>query len=158
MLVRIISKIGPLANPAGRDHCIQYMVAVPLIFGDLVAEHYENDFHAANPLIDALRQKMEIVEVDEYSAAYYDPDKRSIANAIQVFFKDGTSTEDVLVEYPIGHRRRRTEGIPLLENKFKRNLATRFPAVRCDKIFELCKDQAKLEATPVHEFIGMFVI
>ena len=156
--VRIISKIGPLANPADRDHCLQYMVAVPLIFGDLVAEYYENDVHAANPMIDELRDKMAIVEDQEYSADYYDPEKRAIANAVQVFFKDGTRTEDVVVEYPIGHRRRRAEAIPLLENKFKRNLATRFPSVRCDQIFDLCKDQAKLEATPVQEFMGLFVI
>jgi 2-methylcitrate dehydratase len=156
--VRIISKVGPLANPADRDHCIQYMTAVPLIFGVLVAEQYENDFHAANPIIDELRDKMEIVEVDEYSADYYDPKKRSIANAVQVFFKDGSSTEEVAIEYPIGHRRRRKEGIPVLENKFKRNLATRFPLFRCVEIFSLCKDQAKLEETPVHEFMDLFAI
>jgi 2-methylcitrate dehydratase len=156
--IRIISKVGPLANPADRDHCIQYMTAVPLIFGDLVAEHYENDFHAANPLIDKLRDKMEIVENKQYSIDYLDPDKRSIANAVQVFFKDGSKTEQVAVEYPIGHRRRRKEGIPVLEQKFRRNLATRFPAGRVEQIFSLCKNQQSLESTPVNQFMDLLVI
>ncbi|MEO1203786.1 MAG: bifunctional 2-methylcitrate dehydratase/aconitate hydratase [Pseudomonadota bacterium] len=156
--IRIISKEGELANPADRDHCLQYMTAVPLIFGDLVAEHYENEFHAAHPEIDALRAKMEVREDERYSREYHDPDKRSIANALQVFFKDGSSTDNIEIEYPIGHRRRRDEGIPVLEAKFRRNLATRFPAGRAKAIFELCKDQAKLEATPVHEFMDRFVI
>lgn len=156
--IRIISKEGELANAADRDHCLQYMVAVPLIFGDLVAEHYEDNFHADNPLIDELRGKMVVSEDKRYSEEYHDPDKRSIANAIQVFFKDGSSTDKVEVEYPIGHRRRRGEGIPVLEAKFKRNLATRFPAERCATIFDLCKDQARLEATPVNEFMDLFVI
>lgn len=156
--IRIISKVGPLANPADRDHCLQYMAAVPLIHGDLVAEHYEDDFHAQNPLIDELREKMEIKENKEYSADYHDPEKRSIANAMQIFFKDGSSTEKVAIEYPIGHRRRREEGIPVLEAKFARNLATRFPADRCDKIYALCKDQAALEKTSVISFMDMLVI
>ena len=156
--IRIISKVGPLANAADRDHCLQYMAAVPMIFGNLVAEHYEDDFHAAHPEIDALREKMEIVEDKRYSAEYHEPEKRSIANAIQVFFKDGSSTEQVAVEYPIGHRRRREEGIPLLEQKFKANLATRFPAGRSQAIFELCKDADKLKQTPVHAFMDKFVI
>ncbi|MAB50827.1 MULTISPECIES: 2-methylcitrate dehydratase [Marinobacter] len=156
--IRIISKQGKLANAADRDHCLQYMTAVPLMFGGLTAEHYEDSFHEANPLIDELREKMEVVEDERYTREYLEADKRSIANAIQVFFADGTSTEKVAVEYPIGHRRRRKEGIPLLEDKFRHNLATRFPGQRCDEIFHLCKDQARLEATPVHEFVGMFVI
>ncbi len=156
--IRIISKEGKLANPADRDHCLQYMTAVPLIFGDLVAEHYEDEFHANNPLIDELRNKMEIVEDKRYSEEYHAPDKRSIANAIQVFFTDGSSTEKVEVEYPIGHRRRRAEGIPVLEDKFQRNLATRFPSARCEEIFALCKDQDKLEATSVNRFMDLFVI
>ncbi|MCY1350678.1 2-methylcitrate dehydratase [compost metagenome] len=156
--IRIISKVGPLTNPADRDHCIQYMTAVPLIFGDLVAEHYEDAFHAAHPLIDELRGKMEIVEDPRYTREYLEPDKRSIANAVEVFFKDGSSTGQVAVEYPIGHRRRRAEGIPLLERKFQANLATRFPAQRCAEIFALCKDQARLEATPVNRFMEMLVI
>lgn len=156
--IRIISKTGPLANAADRDHCLQYMIAVPLIFGDLIAEHYEDDFHQANPIIDELRDKMEVVEDKRFTAEYLEADKRSIANAIQIFFKDGSSTEEVVVEYPVGHRRRREEGIPLLELKFKANLATRFPSQQCQTIFTLCKDQATLEATPVNRFMDLFVI
>lgn len=156
--IRIISKVGPLANPADRDHCLQYMTAVPLLFGDLIAEHYEDSFHQAHPEIDELRNKMLVVEDDRYSREYHDPDKRSIANAIQIFFKDGSSTEKVEVEYPIGHRRRRKEGIPVLESKFKANLATRFPPARCDEIFALCKDREQLCATPVFEFMDKLVI
>ena len=156
--IRIISKIGILANPADRDHCLQYMTAVPLAFGNLVAEQYEDDFHSANPIIDQLRDKMEIIEDKRYSDDYHDPEKRSIANAIQIFFHDGTSTDKVEIEYPLGHRRRRGEGIPLLEAKFQRNLATRFPAARCQTIYDLCTDQTVLEATPVNRFMDMFVI
>lgn len=156
--IRIISKEGELANPADRDHCLQYMVAVPLIFGDLTAEHYEDDFHRQHPLIDALRDKMEVVEEPRYTQEYLAADKRSIANAIQVFFSDGTATECIEVEYPIGHRRRRDEGIPILEEKFRRHLATRFPAGRCERIIALCQDQAHLEAMPVHRFVDLFVI
>ncbi|HLA31625.1 MAG TPA: 2-methylcitrate dehydratase [Pseudomonas sp.] len=156
--IRIISKVGKLANPADRDHCIQYMTAVPLAFGNLVAEQYEDDFHAAHPIIDELREKMRIVEDPRYSREYLEADKRSIANAIQVFFKDGSSTAQVAVEYPIGHRRRRAEGIPLLEEKFKASLATRFTARRSVEIFSLCQDQARLEATPVNRFMDLWVI
>ena len=156
--IRIISKSGPLNNPADRDHCLQYMTAVPLAFGNLVAEDYEDSFHAANPIIDELREKMEIHENPTYSKEYLEPEKRSIANAMQVFFKDGSSTEQVEINYPVGHRRRREEGIPLLEEKFKANLATRFPAKRSAKIFELCKDQKALEQTAVNDFMGLFVI
>ncbi len=156
--IRIICKVGPLNNPADRDHCIQYMTAVPLAFGNLVAEDYEDTFHKANPIIDELRDKMEIVEDERYTREYLEPDKRSIANALQIFFKDGTSTEKVEVKYPVGHRRRREEGIPLLEQKFKNNLATRFPAKRCENIFSLCKNQKLLEATPVNEFMDLLVI
>ena len=156
--IRIISKVGPLANPADRDHCLQYMTAVPLIFGDLVAEHYEDAFHAAHPIIDELREKMGVVEQPRYSRDYLDPDKRSIANAVQVFFQDGSCTENVEVEYPLGHRRRRTEGIPLLAEKFKASLATRFAPQRCAQILELCADQARLEAMPVDRFMDLWVI
>ncbi|WP_417614984.1 bifunctional 2-methylcitrate dehydratase/aconitate hydratase [Oceanisphaera sp.] len=156
--IRIISKAGKLANPADRDHCLQYMVAVPLLFGDLVAEHYEDDFHRANPRIDALRDKMEVVEDPRYSADYLAADKRSIANAIQVFFKDGSHTNKLEVEYPIGHRRRRAEAIPVLEQKFLRNLQTRFPPMRCQQILELCLDQQRLETTTVNAFMAHFVI
>lgn len=156
--IRIISKEGDLANPADRDHCLQYMTAVPLAFGSLVAEHYEDDFHAANPLIDELREKMEVVEDERYSQDYHDPEKRSIANAIQVVFKDGTATDNVEVEFPIGHRRRRAQGIPLLEEKFKHNLATRFSKGRTQEIYDLCKDQSHLEGLPVNRFVDLFVI
>ncbi|MFD2177532.1 bifunctional 2-methylcitrate dehydratase/aconitate hydratase [Veronia pacifica] len=156
--IRIISKVGDLANPADRDHCLQYMIAVPLIYGDLVAEHYEDDFHANDGRIDQLRDKMEIVEDKRYSEEYLDQDKRSIANAIQIFFNDGTSTDKVEVEYPIGHRRRRVEGIPILERKFKNNLLTRFPPQQSEKIYQCCLDQATLEALPVNEFMDMMTI
>jgi len=156
--IRIISKEGPLSNPADRDHCLQYMTAVPLLYGDLTAEHYEDAFHEEHPLIDALRGKMEVVEDPEYSRDYHDPDKRSIANAVQVFFNNGEHTDKVAVEYPIGHRRRREEGIPLLEEKFRRNLATRFPAGRARALFDLCADADRLAATPVNEFMEGFVI
>lgn len=156
--IRIISKKGELSNPADRDHCLQYMAAVPLAFGDLTAEHYEDSFHQAHPIIDQLREKMVIIEDPRFSQEYHAPDKRSIANAMQVFFLDGSCTERVEVEYPIGHRRRRAEGIPVLVDKFKRNLASRFPASRCDDIYTLCKDQGKLEATYVNKFMDLFVI
>ena len=156
--IRIISKVGPLNNPADRDHCLQYITAVPLIFGNLVAEHYEDSFHEAHPIIDALREKMEIHENPAYSKEYLEPEKRSIANALQVYFKDGNATEKVEIDYPVGHRRRRAEGIPLLEEKFQTNLATRFPARRCGKIYALCKDQQRLEQTPVNEFMDLLVI
>ena len=156
--IRIISKQGKLANPADRDHCLQYMTAVPLIFGNLTAEHYEDSFHAANPVIDQLREKMEVVEDQRYTREYLEEDKRSIANAIQVFFKDGSSTDQVAVEYPIGHRRRRKDGIPLLEDKFRNNLATRFNGQRCEQIYGICKDQEQLENVAVQEFAELFVI
>ena len=156
--IRIISKTGTLANAADRDHCLQYMIAVPLAFGNLTADHYEDNFHNAHPIIDELRDKMEIVEDRRFSTEYLEADKRSIANAIQVFFKDGSSTEEVVVEYPVGHRLRRKEGIPLLEQKFKTNLASRFPSQQCQKISTLCKDQGTLEVTPVNLFMDLFVI
>jgi 2-methylcitrate dehydratase len=156
--IRIISKSGELANPADRDHCLQYMTAVCLLLGELTAEHYEDDFHAAHPEIDRLREKMVVAEDERYSRDYLDPDKRSIANAVQVFFTDGTSTDKVEVEYPIGHRRRREEGVPVLESKFRANLATRFPAPRADAIHALCTDHTRLEALPVHDFMDRFVI
>ncbi|TXF10758.1 bifunctional 2-methylcitrate dehydratase/aconitate hydratase [Pelomicrobium methylotrophicum] len=155
--IRIIDKQGPLSNPADRDHCLQYMVAVPLIYGRLTAADYEDDV-AADPRIDQLRAKMECVEDKQFSQDYLDPDKRSIANGITIYFKDGTKTDEVVVEYPIGHRRRRKEGIPLLEAKFRANLARRFPPKQASAIFELCQDQQALETTPVHEFVDMFVI
>jgi len=153
--IRIIDKSGPLHNPADRDHCIQYMTAVGLIFGKLTADHYE-DTVANDPRIDALRAKMICVEEPRYSKDYLDPDKRSIANAVQVFFKDETSTAKVAVEYPVGHRRRRTEGIPLLIKKFEANLASRFAPEQCERILRLCSNAEKLDATPISEFTDMF--
>jgi 2-methylcitrate dehydratase len=155
--IRIIDKKGPLANPADRDHCIQYMVAVGLIKGNLTAADYEDDV-ARDPRVDALRAKMLCVESKQYSRDYLDPKKRSIANQLQIFFKDGTTTRKAAVEYPIGHRRRRREGIPLLEAKFHTNLARRFPQKQREAILELCRDPKRLEATPANEFVDMFVI
>ncbi|WP_287817875.1 bifunctional 2-methylcitrate dehydratase/aconitate hydratase [Idiomarina sp.] len=156
--IRIISKQGKLANPADRDHCLQYMAAVPLIFGELNADHYENSFHENHPVIDTIREKIQVIEDNQYSKDYHDPKKRSIANALQVFFKDGSHTDKVVVEYPIGHRRRREEGVPVLENKFKANLATRFPEHRVSSIFEHCRQQSSFEQIPVNEFMDMFTI
>jgi 2-methylcitrate dehydratase len=155
--IRIIDKKGPLNNPADRDHCIQYMAAIGLIKGNLTAADYE-DAVARDPRIDALRAKMACVENKRYSRDYLDPKKRSIANQLQVFFKDGTATRKVAVEYPVGHRRRRHEGIPLLEAKFRTNLARRFPPERQRAILELCRDQGRLESTPVDKFVDLFVI
>ncbi|KKK72930.1 hypothetical protein LCGC14_2898960, partial [marine sediment metagenome] len=155
--IRIIDKKGPLNNPADRDHCIQYMVGVGLIFGELTAAHYE-DSVAADPRIDTLRDKMICIENDQYTQDYHDPEKRSIANAIRIFFKDGSKTGRIEVEYPIGHRRRRKEGIPLLIEKYKTNLARRFPEEQQMAILEVSLDQGKLESAKVNEFIDMFVI
>src|SRR5581483_3257597 len=153
--IRIIDKYGPLHNPADRDHCIQYMTAVGLIFGELTADHYEEKV-ARDPRIDRLRAKMTCVENPQYSKDYLDPEKRSIANAVQVFFKDGAKTEQVAVEYPIGHRRRRAEGMPLLMEKFAANLASRLAPEQCEKILRLCRDPKKLDATSVSEFTDLF--
>jgi len=155
--IRIISKTGPLYSPADRDHCLQYMVATGLIHGTLTADHYSEEA-AADPRIDILREKMEVIEDKRYSVDYLDPEKRSIANAVQVFFKDGSRTEKVEVEYPLGHRRRRGEGISLLIRKFRENLLTRFPAGRAESIFQLMSDRQKLECMTVHEFMEMLVI
>ena len=155
--IRIIDKKGPLANPADRDHCIQYMVAVPLIFGRLTAADYEDDV-AADPRIDRLRARMVCVEDKRFSRDYLEPETRSIANALTVEFQDGSKLKEVVVEYPIGHRRRRKEGIPVLVEKFKTNLARRFPAKQQQAILGLALDAARLEATPVNEFVDLFVI
>jgi 2-methylcitrate dehydratase len=153
---RIIDKKGPLTNPADRDHCVQYMVAVPLIHGRLKAADYE-DGVAADPRIDLLRAKMETVEVPQFTADYHDPEKRSIANALTIEFEDGTSLEET-VEYPVGHKRRRAEGIPLLEAKFRKNLARRFTPQQQASILEASRDQAALEAMPVHEYMDLYGI
>ncbi|HJV81023.1 bifunctional 2-methylcitrate dehydratase/aconitate hydratase [Noviherbaspirillum sp.] len=155
--IRIIDKKGPLNNPADRDHCIQYMVAVPLIFGRLTAGDYEDEV-AADKRIDALRDKIVCVEDPAFTKDYHDPQKRSIANALTVEFKDGTKLDEVVVEYPIGHARRRKEGIPLLEAKFKTNLARRFPAKQQKAILDVSLDQTKLEAMAVHEYVDLYVI
>jgi 2-methylcitrate dehydratase len=154
--VRIIDKTGPLANPADRDHCMQYMVAVPLIFGRLTADDYE-DHVARDPRIDVLRAKMTVTENAKFSREYLDADKRAIGNAVQISFTDGSKTERVAVDYPIGHRRRREEGIPKLVEKFRASLATRFDAERCARIEGACADQAALEALPVRDFMALWV-
>jgi 2-methylcitrate dehydratase len=143
-----------LDNPADRDHCIQYMAAVGLLKGSLTAQDYE-DAAAADPRIDAIREKMVCVEKAAYTADYHNPEKRSIANGIQIHFKDGTSSSNVAVEYPIGHRRRRHEGIPELVKKFQVNLARRFDAKKQAEVLALCLDQSKLESTPVNQFVDM---
>ena len=150
--IRIIDKKGPLHNPADRDHCIQYMTAIGLIFGDLTAEDYEDE-RASDPRIDDLREKMVITENPQYTRDYHDPEKRSIANAVQVFFKDGTSTEKVIVEYPIGHRRRRKEAIPLLFEKFKENASASLPKWKVERLAELFKNPKELDSMPVHLFM-----
>ncbi len=155
--VRIIDKTGPLHNFADRDHCLQYMVAIPLIFGQLTADHYKDDV-AADPRIDALRKKMEVVEDKRYTKDYFDPKKRSIANAIQVFFKDGTKTGKAEVEYPVGHRRRRKEGIPLLKAKFESTLEKHLPVRNTKAILDICSSQKRLEKTPVHEFMALLAL
>jgi 2-methylcitrate dehydratase len=154
--IRIIDKKGPLNNPADRDHCIQYMVAVPLIFGRLTAADYE-DSVAADKRIDALRDKIVCVEDKAYTKDYHDPAKRSIANALTVELKDGTKLKEVAVEYPIGHKRRRKDGIPLLEAKFRTNLARKFPKKQQDAILAVSLDQKKLEAMPVNEYVDLYV-
>lgn len=155
--IRIIDKKGPLNNPADRDHCIQYMVAVPLIFGRLTAADYEDNI-ASDKRIDALRDKIVCVEDKQFTKDYHDPEKRSIANALTVELKDGTKLKELVVEYPIGHKRRRKEGIPVLEAKFKTNLARRFPKKQQDTILAVSLDQKKLEAMSVNEYVDLYVI
>lgn len=156
--IRIISKVGPLANPADRDHCLQYMVAVALLNGDLAAEHYEDEYHAAHPEIDRLREKMEIIEDPSYTTDYLDPEKRSIANALQITFADGTSTEKVEVEYPLGHRRRREEGIPVLVQKFCRSVEQCFDSETATQIIEQFVDAGTMKAMPVNEVMSLLSI
>jgi 2-methylcitrate dehydratase len=155
--IRIIDKKGPLNNPADRDHCIQYMVAVPVLFGRLTAGDYEDEI-AADPRIDALRDKIVCVEDPAFTADYHDPEKRSIANALTVEFRDGSKLDEIVCEYPIGHKRRRKDGIPLLEAKFRTNLARQFPARQQQRILDVSLDQARLEAMPVHEYVDLYVI
>jgi 2-methylcitrate dehydratase len=155
--IRIIDKKGPLNNPADRDHCIQYMVAIPLLFGRLTAADYE-DSVASDPRIDALRDKIVCTEDPQFTKDYHDPEKRSIANALTVELKDGAKLPEIVVEYPIGHRRRRKEGMPVLVEKYKTNLARRFPAKQQKAIVDVCLDDKALGAMPVSEFVDMFVI
>ena len=155
--IRIISKTGPLHNPADRDHCLQYMVATALIHGRLTADDYSDDA-AEDPRIDKLRELMTVEEEARYSREYLDPDKRSIANAVQVFFRDGGSTEKMEVEYPLGHRRRRAEGIPLLLKKCRKNLACRLPEDRVEQVLDICSDLERLRALPVNEFMELFLV
>jgi 2-methylcitrate dehydratase len=158
--IRIIDKQGPLDNPADRDHCIQYMVAVPLIFGRLTADDYE-DKVARDPVwgerIDEVRARIVCIEDPQFTADYHDPDKRSIANALTVELNDGTALPEVVVEYPIGHRRRRADGIRLLLEKFRTNLARRFDAAQQQRILDASSEQAKLEAMKVDDYVSLYV-
>ena len=155
--IRIISKEGDLNNPADRDHCIQYMTAIGLLKGNLIAEDYEDDA-AADPRIDSLREKMIIEENIRYSKEYLEADKRSIANSIQIFFNDGSTTEKIEVEYPIGHRRRREEGIPVLLSKFEKNLKSHFDEKKVNEILQVCSDPERLSNTDVNDFMSLFSI
>jgi 2-methylcitrate dehydratase len=154
--VRIIDKTGPLANPADRDHCIQYMVAIPLLFGRLTAADYEDQI-ALDPRVDALRSKMQVVENPAFTADYYDPDKRYIGNAIQVFFRDGTASERVQVDFPIGHRKRRAEGMPVLVRKFEASVAAHFGPKQTESIKKMFAEPAALAALPVSDFLARLV-
>jgi len=154
--LRIIDKQGPLRNPADRDHCVQYMVAVPILFGRLTAEDYEDEV-AADTRIDDLRERITCVEDPQFTADYLDPDKRSIANALRVELSDGTVIPEIVSEYPIGHRRRRSEGLPLLEAKFLRNLGRRFSTEQQERILEASSNVERLQAMPVHEYVDLYV-
>ena len=155
--IRIIDKKGPLNNPADRDHCIQYMVAVPLLYGRLTAADYEDSI-AADPRIDTLRDKIVCVEDPAFTAEYHDPEKRSIANALTVELNDGTVLDEVVCEYPIGHKRRRADGIPLLEAKFRTNLARQLPEKKQQQILAVSLDQEQLESIPVHEYVDFYIM
>lgn len=154
--IRIISKQGELHNPADRDHCLQYMVAIGLLHGDLIAEHYEDEA-ALDPRIDSLRSKMHVTENLEFSRDYHDPDKRSIANSMKIIFNDGTESDLVTIEYPIGHQRRRAEGLPVLLTKFKRNISTQFSADRVEKIMSIMGDPSRFAAMTVVDFMELWV-
>lgn len=154
--MRIINKTGPLRNPADRDHCLQYMVAIGLLFGALTAEDYD-DARAADPRIDTLRDKTEVHEDASFSRAYLDPEQRSIANAVQVFFTDGSATEQITINFPLGHRRRRAEALPLLAAKLRTNLATQFPARRVQAMLAACSDGDACERLSVPAFMQLFV-
>jgi 2-methylcitrate dehydratase len=155
--MRIINKTGPLANPADRDHCIQYMIAIPLLFGRLTAQDYE-DSVAADPRIDALRARMTCTEDEGFTRDYYDPDKRAISNGLTIIFNDGTSLPEIVVEYPIGHKRRRNEAIPLLLEKFRTNLARRFSREQQERILSVSLTRAALEPVPVRTYVDLYVV
>ena len=155
--IRIIDKVGPLNNPADRDHCIQYITALGLLYGDVVADHYEDD-EANDSRIDQLRNKMIVVEDEQYSKDYLDPSKRSIANAVQVTFKDGSTTDKVVSEYPLGHRFRREEAIPQIREKFSATLMTHYPEKKRTEIEVACESQSKLEQMNVIEFVDLFLL
>jgi len=155
--LRIIDKSGPLANPADRDHCLQYMVAIALIFGRLTAADYE-DGVAADPRIDMLRARMTVREQQQFTADYYNPERRYIGNAVQVFFQDGSATQRVAVDYPVGHRRRRAEGWPLLLRKFEGSVAAHFAADQTAQILRLFRDRAALESLPVRDFMRRLAV
>ena len=154
--IRIISKQGALHNPADRDHCLQYMVAIGLLLGDLRAEHYDDEA-AMDGRIDQLREKMYVLESKQFSQDYHDPDKRSIANSIKLVFHDGTESEQITIEYPIGHRRRREEGVPVLLHKFKQNLSTRFSSERVNAIVNVMNDVDYLGSMSVVDFMECFI-
>ena len=153
--VRIIDKTGPLANYADRDHCLQYMVAVPLVFGRLTAADYGDDI-AADPRIDALRERMTVVENPQFTIDYFDPAKRYIGNSVQVFFKDGSHTDKVSIDYPIGHRKRRAEGIPVLMAKFQAAARAHLPRGQADRLMDLAGRPGELEAMSVADFLNLF--
>lgn len=154
--IRIIDKKGPLYNPADRDHCLQYIVAIGLIFGELEATHYQNTC-AKDPRIDELREKMQVVEQPEFTRDYLDPEKRSIGNSVQVFFKDGTKTKEIAIEYPLGHRRRRADGIPVLLEKFRASIRGHYSHAQAQKLITLCEDQEHLAKMPVHLFMNEWI-
>ena len=156
-LMRIMNKSGPLYNPADRDHCVQYTVAVGLIQGALNARDYEDDF-AADPRIDRLRAKMTVVEDEGYTRSFFDPDKRTNATAIQIWLKDGSSTSKVEIEYPAGHYKRRADFLPVLRKKLEASLARRFSSARQDRVLRLCRDASHLDRTPVNEFLDLLVV
>jgi 2-methylcitrate dehydratase len=155
--IRIIDKVGPLHNPADRDHCLQYITAIGLLKGNIIADYYENET-ASDSRIDDLRKKMIVIENKQYTEDYLDPNKRSIANAVQVYFKDGTKTENIECEYPLGHRFRRDEAIPKIKEKFSSNIKTHFPRKQQKRIEEACYDQETLEKMNVNEFVDLFLI
>jgi 2-methylcitrate dehydratase len=155
--MRIIDKTGPLDNPADRDHCIQYMAAIPLLFGRLTAADYEDDI-AANPIIDELRAKMKVREKKSFTADYFNPNKRYIGNAIQIFFKDGSKTECVSIDFPIGHRERRQEGIPVLKKKFQSSIQHKLRDKQWTTLNEVFIDKERFEKMPVDEFMSLLVV